>query len=303
MRSFSSAAKAELCEVNIQNQCCVQAECFGILLFCNTFRFDGIKIITESAEFAGMLPKLFKRAFGFGFDVQSGEGGNEKFQLKITDPAKIAQIMELYGFGSRESLSLHVNYPIVENDCCKLSFLRGAFLAGGSVSDPAKSYHIEFVTTHQSVARECELLVQETMGFSPKLASRSGSQVIYLKQYDQICNLLGQMGAGVAYMGFIEAKLERDLNNRVNRRCNCDDANITKVIDASREHLNAIRILRERGLFDSLPEKMKQAALVREENPEAPLSELGELMNPKLSKPAMNHRLKRLVELAKETEQ
>ena len=101
-------------------------------------------------------------------------------------------------------------------------------------------------------------------------------------------------------MGIIEARLEHELNNQVNRRCNCDDANITKVVEASQEHLNAIRILRERNQFDGLPEKLKQAALIREQNPEASLTELAGLIEPKLSKPAMNHRLKRLVELASE---
>ena len=109
-----------------------------------------------------------------------------------------------------------------------------------------------------------------------------------------------QLGAGVAYMGILEARLERELNNRVNRRCNCDDANISKVVDASREQIRAIRILRESGRYDSLPEKIRQAAVLREENPEASLSELAELLEPQISKPAMSHRLKRITELAAE---
>lgn len=300
MRSFSAAAKAEVCQSFPQKHCCFLAECFGILLFCNTFRTDSIKIITESGEFAGILPKLFKKAFGFGFDSQSGEGAGGKYVFQISEPAKLRLIMESFGFGSRETLSLHINLPYVENDCCKLSFFRGAFLAGGSVTDPEKGYHMEFTTTHQSVAREFYALVQEVMGFSPKLATRSGVQVIYLKQSEQISDFLAQLGAGVAYMGILEARLERDLNNRVNRRCNCDDANITKVVEASREQIRAINILREHGMFDSLPEKIKQAAIVREENPEAPLSELAELLEPHISKPAMSHRLKRITELASE---
>lgn len=300
MRSFSAAAKAEMCQVFPQKHCCVLAECFGILLFCNTFRTDSVKIITESREFSGILPKLFKKAFGFGFDSQSGEGTGGKYVFQISEEAKLEWIMESFGFGSRETLSLHINLPYVENDCCKLSFLRGAFLAGGSVTDPEKGYHMEFTTTHQSVAREFYALIQEVLGFSPKLAARSGAQVVYLKQNEQISDFLAQLGAGVAYMGILEARLERDLNNRVNRRCNCDDANITKVVEASREQIRAIRILKEYGMFDSLPEKIKQAAILREENPEASLSELAELLEPKLSKPAMSHRLKRITDMAAE---
>lgn len=302
MRSFSASAKAEICRTFPQSGCCALAECFGILLFCNSFRNDSIKIITESAEFAALLPKLFKKAFGFGFDALSGDGKGGKLVFQIQDAGKLSAIMDAFGFDAQETLSLHINLPIVENDCCKAAFLRGAFLSGGSVTDPVKGYHLELATTHHSVAKECYLIIQEILGFLPKLASRSGGQVIYLKQSEQIADFLTFLGASVASMGIIEARLEHELNNQVNRRCNCDDANITKVVEASQEHLNAIRTLREKNRFDQLPEKLKQAALAREENPEASLTELAGLVEPKISKPAMNHRLKRLVELALEEE-
>ena len=302
MRSFSAAAKAEICKNIPQSGCCALAECFGILLFCNSFRSDAIKIITESAEFAALLPRLFKKSFGFGFDAPPGEGKTGKLVFQIQDARKIAAIMNAFGFDLDETFSLHVNLPVVENDCCKTAFLRGAFLAGGSVTDPGKGYHLELATTHHSVAKECYILIHETLGFPPKLASRSGARVIYLKQSEQIADFLTFLGASVASMGIIEARLEHELNNQVNRRCNCDDANITKVVEASQEQLTAIRALRERNQFDQLPEKLKQAARVREENPEASLMELAGLVEPKISKPAMSHRLKRLVELAKEEE-
>lgn len=302
MRSFSAAAKAEICRTFPQSSCCALAECFGILLFCNTFRNDSIKIITESGEFAALLPKLFRKAFGFGFDVQTGEGNTGKYVFQMQSPDKLAAVMGAFGFDTKETLALHINLPVVENDCCKTSFLRGAFLSGGSVTDPGKGYHLEIATTHQSVAGECYMIVQEVMGFLPKIASRGGSQVLYLKQSENISDFLTMLGAPIGAMGILEARVERDLNNRVNRRCNCDDANITKVVEASQEHLSAIRILREKKLLESLPEKLKQAAQVREENPEASLAELAELVEPKISKPAMNHRLKRLAELAKEAE-
>lgn len=298
MRSFSSGAKAEICRTLPPNHCCALAECFGILLFCNTFRHDSIKIITESADFAVLLPKLFKKAFGFGFDNQSGEGKSGKLVFQILDTEKIASVMEAFGFDRDETFSLHVNLPVVENDCCKTAFLRGAFLAGGSVTDPEKAYHLELATTHQSVARECYTLIQEALSFTPKIASRSGARVVYLKQSEQIADFLTFLGASVASMGIIEARLERELNNQVNRRCNCDDANITKVVEASQEQLNAIRTLREKNLFEQLPKKIKEAALIREQNPESSLAELAEMAEPKISKPAMSHRLKRLVLLA-----
>ena len=299
--SFSAAAKAEVCRIFPQKRCCALAECFGILLFCNSFQLSGIKVITESREFACILPKLFKKAFDLGFDSYPSLAAPGKLVFQIWEEEKIGKIMDAFGFDIRGTLALHVNLPVVEEDCCKASFLRGAFLAGGSVTDPGKGYHLELTTTHQSVARETDALMRETMGFPPKLAGRGGGQVLYLKQSDMISDFLTYLGAPVAAMGIMEARLEKELNNKVNRRCNCDDANISKVVEAAQEQLAAIRVLKEAGLLEKLPAKMQQAAIAREDNPSASLSELAAMMEPPITKPAMNNRMKKLVLLAKET--
>jgi len=301
--SFSGTAKSEICRVFPQKKCCALAQCFGILLFCNSFSADGIRIITESRDFAQNLPKLFKKAFGISFDQLPDADSSGKLIFQITDQEKLSAVMGAYGFDARDTLSLHVNLPVVEDDCCKASFLRGAFLAGGSVTDPLKGYHMEITTTHQSVARETYTIMWETLGFYPKNAQRSGAQVLYLKQCDLISDFLTFLGAPVAAMGIMEARLEKELNNKVNRRCNCDDANTSKVVEAAQEHLSAIRILRERGMLENMPGKLQQAAIAREQNPEASLTELAAMMDPAISKPAMNHRLKKIVEIAKEAVQ
>ena len=302
MLSFSASAKAEICREYPQSGCCALAQCFGILLFCNSFMEDRIKIITESQDFARLLPRLFRKAFSLSFDSLPEERAAGKLVFGIKDPGKIAAIMDAFGFSSGSTLSLHINLPVVEEDCCKAAFLRGAFLAGGSVTSPAKAYHMELATTHQSVSRECDALIRETMGFAPKTASRAGGQVLYLKQSDLISDFLTYLGAPVAAMGIMEAKLEKELNNQVNRCCNCDDANTSKVVEAAQEQLAAIRALREREAFEGLPGKLLQAARAREAHPEASLAELAAMMEPPITKPAMNHRLKRVVELAKETD-
>ena len=295
--SFSSEVKQELCRVPLSRKCCAQAECYGVLLYCNTFSPREIRVITESDPFAQRLPQLLRRAFRFSFDrLPDGEG---KHIFAVEDPRKLSAVQQLLG-GDDRAPALHINFGVLEEPCCRAAFLRGAFLAGGSVTDPRKGYHLELATSHHSVAKECYILIHETLGFTPKLATRSGTQVIYLKQNEQISDFLTFLGASVASMGIIEARLEHELNNQVNRRCNCDDANITKVVEASREQMNAIRTLREQNRFDALPDKLKQAALVREENPESSLAELASLVEPQISKPAMSHRLKRLVELAEE---
>ena len=301
--SFSSAARAEICRELPHKHCCAKAQCFGILLFCNSFQDDGIKIITESREFACILPKLFKKAFDLDFDSYPSLASSGKLVFLIRDPGKLSEIMEAFGFSAGDTLALHVNYPIVEEECCKVSFLRGAFLAGGSVTDPGKGYHLELATTHQAVARETELIVREVMDFTPKTAARGGAQVLYLKQSEQISDFLTRLGAPVAAMGIMEARLEKELNNKVNRRCNCDDANTSKVVEAAQEQLAVIRVLRERGILEGLPEKLKQAALAREQNPSGSLTELAAMMEPPITKPAMNNRMKKLAAIAKETVQ
>lgn len=298
--SFSGSAKAEICRYLPSKNCCALAECFGVLLFCNCFRVDNIRIITESRDFATLLPKLFKKAFSVTFDQIPELDTPGKLNFQITDRDVIRKIMTAYGFDERDTVSLHINLPIVEDDCCKSAFLKGAFLAGGSVTDPAKGYHIEFATTHSSVARECKSLMHEVLSVQLKSATRSGSHVLYLKQSDLVSDCLTYLGAPVAAMGIMEAKLEKELNNKVNRRCNCDDANTSKVVEAAQEQISAIRALKEKGLYGNLPAKLFQAAEARLANPEASLTELAAMMQPPISKPAMNHRLQKLVKIAQE---
>ena len=298
--SFSAGAKAEICKSVPQKSCCALAQLFGILLFCNSFASDGIRIITESREFAVMLPKLLRKAFGLDFDLLPEADTSGKLCFQIHDPRKVGVIMSAFGFSPEDTLVLHVNLPVVEEDCCKAAFLRGAFLAGGSVTDPEKGYHLEITTTHSSVSRECYALVDECMTFYPKVARRGGGHVLYIKQSEQISDFLTFLGAPLAAMGIMEARLEKELNNKVNRRCNCDEANTSKVVEAAQEQLTAIRILKERGTLDHLPLKLQQAAVAREENPSASLTELAAMMEPPITKPAMNHRLKKLVAMSKE---
>ena len=297
--SFAASAKSEICRTVPQKQCCAVAQCFGILLYCNSFSADGIRIITESREFGYILPKLFLKAFDLEFDSFPSLESPGKLVFQMDDPEKLDIIMDAYGF-DRSTWALHVNLPVVEDDCCKTAFLRGAFLAGGSVTDPEKGYHFEMATTHHSVARETYTLMGEMLGLYPKMAARAGGQVLYFKQSDLISDCLTYLGAPLAAMGIMEAKLEKELNNKVNRRCNCDDANTSKVVEAAQEQLASIRLLRDLGLLENLPQKLQAAAKAREENPESSLTELASMMEPPISKPAMNSRLKKLMMIAKE---
>lgn len=296
--SFSSQIKQELCKTSIQRKCCAQAEVYGILLFCSSFRRSGIRIVTESDAFAARLPLLFKKAFQIEFDQLPPENPGKRTFL-ITDPAKISAIGEAFGYGPGESVALHINFGVLEEDHCRAAFFRGAFLAGGSVTDPDKGYHLEIVTSHYNVGREMPALLRES-GFEPKSAERKANYVTYFKQSAYIEDFLTAIGSPVAAMGIMNAKAEKNLRGSINRRVNCEAANLDKTVDASLGQIEAIRTLEERGVLDQLPEKLKETAILRRENPELTLSQLAALCVPPVTKSALNHRLRKLIALAQQ---
>ena len=175
--------------------------------------------------------------------------------------------------------------------------MRGAFLAGGSLTDPAKSYHLEFVTDHYSVSREMFSILLE-LGFSPKDVSRGGNYVLYFKQSEAIEDFLTLVGAPLAAMEIMNAKVEKDMRNAVNRRVNCDSANADKIVSAAAGQLAAIRRIEETTGLEDLPEKLYETALLRIANPEASLTDLAALALPPVSKSCMGHRIRKLMELA-----
>ena len=216
-----------------------------------------------------------------------------------TDSPKgfFSAVQQLLG-GDDRAPALHINFGLLEEECCRASFLRGVFFAGGSVTDPAKRYHLELATSHLQVSRELEVLLREC-GYPPKSVARNGSFITYFKQSDQIEDFLTLIGAPVAAMSVMSAKLEKDLRNSVNRRLNCDSANLDKAVEAAQEQLESIRKLQRAGLLDQLPDKLQLTAALRLENPELTLSELAEEFDPPVTKSCLNHRLRKITQLAK----
>lgn len=292
--SFSSDVKAELSKERPDKKCCAAAESYGILLFCNTFTSQEIRIITASEDFAERVPRLFKKAFGISFDILPAEGGNGKRSLIINNREKIKTIFETFGAEIDGTLSHHVNYGMLEEECCRAAFIRGAFFAGGSVTDPEKSYHLELATAHNSVCRETYSLLLE-MGFTPRQTERKGNFLLYFKQADVIADLFTTISAPITAMRVINAKVEKEMRNTVTRQINCDSANADKTVAAAQEQMAAIRkIAKEYGL-DVLPEPLKETALLRIANPEASLSDLAQLSYPQVTKSCLSHRLKKIV--------
>lgn len=296
--SFSFEVKNELCRLPVQKLCCARAEAYGVLLYCNTFSSTEVRIITENPNLAARLPRLFHRAFNLRFDRQPEPDQPGKQIFQITERKKLDHIINLLGYDPRQNLVLHINFGLLEESCCRASFLRGVFFAGGSITDPLKRYHLELATSHLQASRELEALLREDH-FPPKSVSRNGSFITYFKQSDQIEDFLTLIGAPVAAMKVMSAKMEKDLRNSVNRRLNCDSANLDKAVEASQEQLEAIRRLEEAGVLETLPDKLKLTASLRQANPELSLSELAEEFDPPVTKSCLNHRLRKLVDLSK----
>ncbi len=299
MSSFAYRVKTELCRAAVQRLCCARAEAYGVLLFCNTFTPREVRIITENPEFAARLPKLFRRAFSLQFDRLPDETpGRGKLIFQITDRAKLEHIISQFGFDARQSLVLHVNFGMLEEDCCRASFLRGAFLSGGSVTDPEKRYHLELATSHQQASREVSTLLKE-MGFLPRSVMRGASSVIYFKQSEHIEDFLTLVGAPASAMEVMTAKVDKMIRNGANRVMNCDMANVNKMLDAAKEQQDAIERLRSEGALERLPEKLRQAAELRLEYPELSLNQLAALCDPPVSKSCINHRMRKILEIAR----
>jgi DNA-binding protein WhiA len=292
--SFASNVKGELCKNPVQKSCCALAECYGILLYCNQFSATRVRIVTGNRDVAERIPWLFRRALGVEFDQVTAPEKQGRHTFLMDDPEKIAGIFDALGFDVRSAVTHHINRGLLEEDCCRVAFLRGAFLAGGSITDPAKRYHMEFVTGHLSVSREAYTLFLD-LGFAPKETTRGGNYLIYFKQSEAIEDLLTLLGASGSAMEVMSTKVEKDMRNVINRKVNCDSANADKVVAAAQEQIEAIRrIDRELGL-ENLPEKLQETALLRIANPEASLADLAMLSDPPVSKSCLNHRLKKLL--------
>ena len=296
--SFSGEVKNELCRNAVSRECCACAEIYGVLLCCNTFTPREIRIITESEAFARRLPKLLERAFGMSFDRLPAEE-EQKFIFQITEEDKLRRIVDSFGFDPCQSSVLHINFGLLESECCQSAFLRGVFLSGGSITDPAKHYHLEMATSHAQASREMQVLLTET-GHRPRQVTRGGYQVTYFKNCDQIEDLLTAIGAPLSAMNLMNLRVEKDLRNDVNRRVNCEAANLDKAVDAAQEQLTAIRLLYELDRVESLPDKLKETIILRETYPELTLAQLAAEFDPPVSKSCLNHRLRKLVELSRQ---
>ena len=255
--SFSSEVKAELCRLPLEKKNIALAECYGVLLYCNSFSTREVRVITASPDFAERLPRLWRRGFGLAFDRVSPEKEGGKRSFCITEREKLRRVFDAFGGEIDGTLSHHINFGVLEEPGCMEAFVRGAFLAGGSVTDPDKRSHLELATPHRYVSREMTSILLD-LGFEPKETERRGNTLLYFKKADAIADFLTQIGAPVSAMNVMTAKVDKEMRNLVTRRINCDTANADKIVLAAQEQIDAIHaVARAWGGLYELPEPLQ----------------------------------------------
>ena len=305
--SFSSKVKEELYRHVSTARHCQLAELAAILHFCGSIGSgkEGtfLQIRAENALVVRKSFTLLQKTFNISTEtkVQREENGSGYF-LTVSDPGTGRRILQSTRFldsGGRlvSGLREPVSRMIIKNACCQRAFLRGAFLSAGSMSDPEKGYHLELVCGLLTQALQIRELL---LGFEieARIVRRKKYFVVYIKEGAGISDFLNVTEAHVALMDFENSRVVRDVRNTVNRRVNCETANIAKTVNAAARQVEDILWLQQRYGLENLPEGLRQMAQVRLEHPDAPLKELGAYLDPPVGKSGVNHRLRKLCELA-----
>lgn len=300
--SFALEIKNEIGAKIPQNSCCLKAECYGLFLFARQFSAASVSMVTESGAAARTAAQLAAQSAGVIADVSSGisrRRESQVFTLTINGDDERQRLLHFFGHTGKE-VSLRINRANLENECCAASFLRGAFLSCGTATDPQKEYHLEFVVPYMNLAKDLTALILDIleMDFHPGLVNRKGSYVVYLKGSERIADFLAYLGAGNAAMKLMQAKMLKEVRNNVNRKTNFETANIDKTVSASAGQVLAIEKIMNQIGIQELPEDLQELAMLRYRNPEMSLRELGEALSEPLSRSGINHRLKRILEIA-----
>ncbi|SKC51873.1 DNA-binding protein WhiA [Maledivibacter halophilus] len=305
--SFSSKTKNELVRKMFEKRCCQFAEASSLLRMSGTIQLIGlnkvnIRVTTENPAIARLVFKLFKNNFGINTDVLVKKNkvlkkGNT-YGIIINDATEILKKLDIINF---ENNSFSINYKLPErllkNECCKRAYLRGAFLGGGSVSDPEKTYHLEFVTHNEGFSKELSRLIN-SYGLKAKVILRKSNYVVYLKEGDQIVDLLNIIGAHNALLHLENIRIIKQMRNNVNRIVNCETANLSKIVEASLRQINNIKYIERTAGFKILPPNLREIAELRLKYKDASLKELGQMLNPTVGKSGVNHRLRKIDKIA-----
>jgi DNA-binding protein WhiA len=293
--SFSRQVKNELCRVTTGNSCCHLTELAVAIVSVGRFHGTSVTITTAHAQYAERLTGLMHDRYSIEPKIRHGSelqtitlGGASVYERLMIDLRK--QI----GF---DIVNDSMNPVSIKSDCCLRAALRGFFLSGGSIAEPQNAYHLE-LSIHRSSAALLAISLLSRINIRSGILTRNGYSVVYLKEGQNISDFLLQTGAHESLLAFESLRVDKEMRNSVNRVVNCDNANSQRIANTSARQLELLRELERTMGFGTLPAELQAAALARLDNPDFSLRELGELMEPPIGKSGMNHRLKKLENIA-----
>lgn len=308
--SFSSDVKDELSRQLNKSRHCQIAEITAIIGFCGKVQINYnnsycVKVQTENIAVARKYYLLLKRAFGIQADITIRQSKNLRKQknyivsiLNHEDSVRVLQAAKLINQAGQmqKSLSL-VNNLVIQQSCCKRAFIRGAFLSAGSISDPSKFYHFEIVCTTMDKAEQLKAIIN-SFQIDAKIVQRKKYYVVYIKEGAMIVEILNVMEAHVALMNLENVRIVKEMRNSVNRKVNCETANINKTVSAAVRQIEDITYIQEHTGLHVLSDGLEEIAVLRLENPDVSLKELGMMLNPQVGKSGVNHRLRKISNFA-----
>lgn len=294
--SFTSDVKSELCKIQTPT-CCKISECYGVLLFGRAFSKKSITVTTENEDVALRISHLLRQCYAIQPNILGGGTKVDYFTISVPGAQMREEILNSLGYFGFSSGDEIIKTQNIEDDCCKASFIRGAFLSCAMVSDPNKDYHAEFPIKDSKLTDEFFRLLKE-VGLKPKRSVRGKTNIIYFKESENIEDLLTFIHATHHTLELAGIKVYKDMRNHYNRISNCEMANISKTVNAAVAQNAAIEKIKFHGEFLKLSEELRFAAELRQNNPEATLQELSEIAGGTITKSGLNHRLNRLINIA-----
>ena len=305
--SFSSKVKEELARHMGSARHCMIAEIAAIINMCGRFGRNseggvtGLRIQTENPAVARKCFTLLKKTFNIKVEVSIRNsqhlGRHKVYQIYLMDAKATDRVLRACRLLEDGEPVCRISPLIIQSICCKRAYLRGAFLASGSLSDPEKTYHLEFVTTDEGHAADLQNLIN-SFEMESKIVQRKKYHVVYLKEGKQIVDLLNIMEAHVALMDLENLRILKEMRNNVNRIVNCETANLNKTVSAAVKQVHDIEYIEEHQGLHSLSEPLEEMARLRLENPSASLKELGDMLSPPVGKSGVNHRLRKISQIA-----
>ena len=291
--SFSSDVKSEISKTENLSSCCFHAQVYGLVLFAHFSKYN-FSITTENNDVFSLYLSYLKDYCEVE-PVISETGTKKQTAYLKTDKDK-EKAFEKFGHTSKEA-TLRINRANISEECCSAAFLRGVFLSCGTVTDPERGYHLEFVVPYKRLSADLMKFMDE-LGLNPKYIVRKGNHVIYFKDSESIEDILAIMGAANASLYIMNVKIEKDVKNKINRRINFEISNINKTVDAAKLQLEAIEYIEGQCGISALPDNLQKIAELRLENPEASLKDLEQMLDEPISRSGVNHRLGRIVKFA-----